>query len=126
MPVLAKAVLPAVVLHTSGGTVASKGVLLSHSSFVNEIERYIRMYKFGSNVVVLQQSALGSDISVLQMFLALTLGGTLFLSPRSDRGDPIIITELIKQERVFFTCATPSDYVSWVTCGDKIFLKLAA
>ena len=117
---------PAVILDTSGSTGALKGVLLSHSSFINEVEASTNIYKLGSNIVVLQQSALGFDISVLQMVLALSLGGTLCLSPRSARGDPIIITKLIAQERVSFTCATPSDYVSWVTYGNKESLKRSA
>lgn len=45
---------------------------------------------------------------------------------RSARGDPIIITELITQERVSFTCATPSEYISWVTYGNKESLKRSA
>ena len=126
IPVLAKGTSPAVILYTSGSTGAPKGILLRHSSFVHEVEASTIMYELGSNEVVLQQSALGFDMSVLQIFLALALGGTLCLSPRSARGDPIIITELIAQERVSFTCATPAEYISWITYGNKESLKQSA
>ena len=109
IPVLAKAASPAIILYTSSLTGDPKGVsLLSHLNFVNEVEASTHMYNLGSNVVVLQQSAAAFDISVLHMFLALIVGGTLCLSLRSARDDPIIITELITQERVSFSCTTTS------------------
>ena len=65
-------------------------------------------------------------MSVLQIFLALWLGGTLALLPRVSRGGPVAITELITQEGVTYTCATPSEYTSWINYGDRRSLKSSA
>lgn len=123
IPVLAKADDPAVIIYTSGSTGVPKGVLLKHSSFVNEVEVSAKLYNLGPNDVILQQSALSFDMSVLQILLALAVGGTLCLTPRSSRGDPIAITELITREKVTFTCATPSEYTSWMIYGNREAMK---
>lgn len=124
--ILAKADSPAMILYTSGSTGAPKGIVLKHSSFVNEVEVSAQTYHLGPDQVVLQQSALSFDMSVLQIFLALALGGTLVLAPRASRGDPVAITELMAQEGVTYTCATPSEYINWINYGDKDSLKSSA
>lgn len=123
IPVLAKADDPAVIIYTSGSTGVPKGIVLKHSSFVNEAELSAKIYGLGPNDVILQQSALSFDMSVLQILLALAVGGTLCLTPRSSRGDPIAITELILREKVTFTCATPSEYTGWLTYGKSEAMK---
>ena len=126
VPVLANADSSAMILYTSGSTGAPKGIVLKHSSFVNEVEASAHTYHLGPDHVILQQSALGFDMSVLQIFLALALGGTLVLLPRASRGDPVAITELITQEGVTYTCATPSEYINWINYGDRHSLKSSA
>ena len=123
VPILAKRSDVAVVLYTSGSTGVPKGILISHESFAHEVEASADAYGLGPEVVILQQSALGFDMSVLQILLALTLGGTLCLSPRSARGDPVSITELIVRDKVSFTCATPTEYLHWMTYGNKQALQ---
>lgn len=123
IPVLAKADDPAVMIYTSGSTGAPKGIVLKHSSFVNEVELSAKIYGLGPNDIILQQSALSFDMSVLQILLALAVGGTLCLTPRSSRGDPNAITELILREKVTFTCATPSEYTSWLIYGKSEAMK---
>ena len=116
--VLAKSNCPAVVLYTSGSTGTPKGITLSHANFLAEVEVSMKIYGL-EREVVLQQSALSFDMSVLQIFLALALGGRLCMMPRSMRGDSSAITRYMIQEHISFTCATPAEYASWLRNSDK-------
>lgn len=121
----ASAKSPAAILYTSGSTGVPKGIVIKHSSFKNEVEVSANIYGLESEVV-LQQSAFSFDMSVLQIFLALALGGTLCMVPRSSRGDPIAITSLMAGANVSYTCATPSEYTSWLENGDAKALQSSA
>ena len=124
--IMAKSESPALILYTSGSTGAPKGIVLSHSSFINEVEVSSQIYGLGPEDVVLQQSALNFDMSLLQIFLALALGGTLCLVPRSGRGDPQTISQLVDRENISFTCATPSEYINWINYGNRASLRQSA
>lgn len=108
---------PAVILYTSGSTGTPKGVILGHSSLRNEVEVSAEVYGLNSDIVVLQQSSFNFDMSVLQIFLALSLGGTLCVIPRYMRGDALAITETMVEQNITYTCATPSEYSSWLRYG---------
>lgn len=114
---------PAIALHTSGTTGAPKVIVLTHANFANEVETSIETYGLDSSVTVLQQSAFGFDMSVLQIFLALALGGTLVMVPREFRGDAVAMTEFIVEHKVTYTCATPTEYSSWFRHGDCAALR---
>lgn len=100
---------PAFVLYTSGSTGRPKGVLLSHGNFLGQIAAVHR--EFGlERERVLQQSSLGFDTSLHQIFVALTTGGTVIIARRDIRGDPVKLSELMVAERVTFTVGVPSEY----------------
>ncbi|KAL4759444.1 uncharacterized protein BDW70DRAFT_161729 [Aspergillus foveolatus] len=95
--------------YTSGSTGTPKGILLSQQNFVNHLAAKTDKLDLGREVV-LQQSSLGFDMSVVQTFCALGNGGTLVIAPKEARGDPIALSTIMAKERVTLTIATPSEY----------------
>lgn len=112
---------PAFLLYTSGSTGAPKGIVLSQANFVNHLAMKTAKLSIEKEVV-LQQSSLGFDMSIIQTFCALANGGTLVVAPREARGDPVKLSKLLLQEKVTFTIATPSEYLIMLQYGNA-FLK---
>lgn len=107
----------AVMLYTSGSSGTPKGMLLKHEGLCNWMEHSARVCGLTGAEVVLQQSSMGFDMSITQIFLALCFGGTVQLIPRDLRGDAQEIARLIVSGEVSFTSATPSEYLRWLTYG---------
>ena len=107
---------PAAVLYTSGSTGTPKGIVIRHSGIRNEMAGYTKMYKLGAERV-LQQSAFTFDFSVDQIFTGLVNGGMLYVVPSSKRGDPLSITEIIREQSITYTKVTPSEYSMWMQYG---------
>jgi amino acid adenylation domain-containing protein len=114
----AGATTPAFLLYTSGSTGMPKGILLSQAGFINYLAAKRKFLSLGREVV-LQQSSLGFDMSIAQIFNALAHGGTLVIAPRRIRGDPGEIAKLMLAEKVTFTIATPSEYLLWLRYGKE-------
>lgn len=106
----------AFLLYTSGSTGAPKGILLSQASFVNHLAAKTELLSIGREVV-LQQSSLGFDMSIIQTFCALGNGGTLVIAPKEARGDPVELSKVMSKEKVTFTIATPSEYLMMLRYG---------
>ncbi|EXL67078.1 hypothetical protein FOPG_16777 [Fusarium oxysporum f. sp. conglutinans race 2 54008] len=126
LQVRASSIEPAMLLYTSGTTGTPKGVVLKHSSFAHEVELNAKTYSLGSNTVVLQQSACGFDMAVQQVFVALAHGGTLCIVPQNLRGDSVAVVDAIIDCGVTLTCATPTEYSSWLRYGNKDQLRQCA
>ncbi|RAH75492.1 uncharacterized protein BO66DRAFT_467184 [Aspergillus aculeatinus CBS 121060] len=109
----------ALILYTSGTTGTPEGVALPHSSFCHEVEVSVSTYGLTQDDHILQQSAVSFDMSVLQVFLALAQGATLCMTSAAMRADPSAISAFITQAGVTFTCATPSEYQSWLQSGHR-------
>lgn len=112
----------AMILYTSGSTGKPKGILLKHSNLRNEIEFSGATYSIKQESV-LQQSSFGFDMSFTQIFSALAFGGVLYIAPRSIRGDATALYKLIVHEKITFTAATPSEYISWLRSDEAGHLQ---
>ncbi|KAH8171057.1 AMP-binding enzyme domain-containing protein [Sarocladium implicatum] len=117
---------PAAILYTSGSTGTPKGVVMTQANFLNQIALHRHLLHLDSGVVALQQSSLGFDMSLMQVFSALANGGRLVIAPASTRRDPTEITALQLKHSVSFTIATPSEYLSWINYGSSSLRQNAA
>jgi hybrid polyketide synthase/nonribosomal peptide synthetase ACE1 len=114
IPTTASPDAPAIILYTSGSTGTPKGVILKHSSIKHEFDHCAAIYKVGENDVVLQQSAWSFDLSITQLFLAISVGAKLAMVSHHVRPDASAIAHTIKDKGVTVTYATPTEYRSWL------------
>lgn len=117
VPDLSRGAQAAVIIYTSGSTGTPKGITVKHEGLRNYIEGSIRMYGMETPQTTLQQSALSFDISLEQIFTGLATGGSVFMCPLSQRGDPLEITKVMRDEHITYSQATPSEYLMWLQYG---------
>ncbi|NYE31251.1 amino acid adenylation domain-containing protein, partial [Rhodanobacter sp. K2T2] len=78
----------AYVIYTSGSTGIPKGVMVEHASVVRQIETVRRTYELGSADRYLQFSSLAFDVSVEEIFGALSSGACLVLRTDESISSP--------------------------------------
>jgi hybrid polyketide synthase/nonribosomal peptide synthetase ACE1 len=113
---------PAVILYTSGSTGTPKGISLHHRALRNQMEGFTKRWGITSDTI-LQQSAFSFDISLWEMFAALTNAGTVFIVPKVSRGDPVALSKLIADEKITVTIGVTSEYITWLRYGDIKLLQ---
>lgn len=114
----------AVISYTSGSTGRPKGILLRHASYRNFVEFGPPRWGFGEGQeTVLQQSSYAFDMSLAQIFTCLGYGGTLVVPGDAERYDANAMCQLIASQKVTFTLATPTEYLSWIRHGDLEILS---
>ena len=116
---------PAMILYTSGSTGVPKGVLLTHWGLLNQIYGTIVTLCLGRETT-LQQSPLGFDLMIDQIFLALCNGGTIVMVGKAGRGDPTYIADLMVRHSVTLTHFVPSEYLTLLNYGQPILTKAHA
>jgi amino acid adenylation domain-containing protein/thioester reductase-like protein len=121
IPDVSKLSDPAVILYTSGSTGKPKGIMLTHANLSLQFASISSALDLTDRDVVLQQSALGFDASLSQMFMALTNGGTLIHG--SNRGDPVDLAALIEREGVTLTLIMISEMSALLQYGSDILSR---
>ncbi|KAK7984741.1 hypothetical protein PG988_002363 [Apiospora saccharicola] len=106
-------------MYTSGSTGTPKGIVMKHESIRNSIETMTEELSYHEGcTVTLQQSSYSFDMSLCQIFLALSTGGALYVVPKQLRADPEAISQIIAMEGISHTTATPSELASWIRYGN--------
>src|SRR6185295_2553848 len=77
----------AYVIYTSGSTGTPKGVVMAHQALHNLILWTTNAIRGGPDTAVAQFTAFSFDVSVQEIFSAVTSGKTLFVSPDETRYD---------------------------------------
>lgn len=107
----------AYVLYTSGSTGQPKGVMIEHGNLFNLIKSVQKFPGLESDEKLLSLTTMSFDISVLEFFLPLTVGATLYLADSDFAKDGEAILNFIKKENISFMQATPSTYKMMLVAG---------
>ena len=98
----------AYIIYTSGSTGKPKGVEISCSAMINFLEGMLAEPGFESSSTLLAVTTLAFDISVLELFLPLLVGGTIVIAEQDDLKDGENLARLIEQHHVDVLQSTPS------------------
>jgi amino acid adenylation domain-containing protein len=98
----------AYVMYTSGSTGQPKGVEVEHRSVVNRMLWDHCRFGLGPRDAVLMHTSLSFDISVWEIFGALTTGARLVLLGAGEENDPAQIIRVLRDEQVTVLALVPS------------------
>ena len=98
----------AYVIYTSGSTGKPKGVQVQHRSAVNFLSGMVEAPGFTASDRILATTTLSFDISVMEVFLPLIVGGSVAVVDRATAKDTTALVKAIKDYQVNFMQATPA------------------
>jgi amino acid adenylation domain-containing protein len=101
---------PAYLIYTSGSTGKPKGVVVPHRAVVNFLTSMAREPGLTENDVLVAVTTLSFDISVLELYLPLTLGAKVVIASRDEAVDGHSLKELLEEHKAKVMQATP---VTW-------------
>ena len=99
---------PLYIINTSGSTGTPKGVAISHKSAINYIEWACETFNFKDDLKIASQAPFIFDNSVLDIYLMLKTGSTLFLIPQELFTFPIKVVEYLEKNEINFIFWVPS------------------
>ena len=101
---------PAYVIYTSGSTGRPKGVTIEHGSAVNFVHAMRERPGAAADDVFLALTTLAFDISVLELFLPLSVGARVVVAGREEAADGSRLAALLADEGVTVAQATPATW----------------
>ncbi|WP_411818964.1 amino acid adenylation domain-containing protein [Hyphococcus formosus] len=101
---------PAYIIYTSGSTGRPKGVVNSHRALCNFLESMISVPGISPDDRLLAVTTISFDISILEIFLPLSVGATLVIATADDVIDGITLCDLIDDLEISILQATPATW----------------
>lgn len=117
---------PAYLIYTSGSTGMPKGVCISHGAALNTCDEINHRYSVSANDRLLGLSALHFDLSVYDIFGALSVGATLVLVDERQRRDPAAWCDIINQHGVTIWNTVPALFDMLLTYCEGFHLQAPA
>jgi amino acid adenylation domain-containing protein len=99
---------PAYVIYTSGSTGRPKGVVVSHAGIVNYLARQHAEFGLTGADRFLHKASISFDASAWEIFVPLTIGGTVVVARPDGQRDPAYLAQLIRDQRVTVAAFVPS------------------
>jgi amino acid adenylation domain-containing protein len=100
----------AYVIYTSGSTGKPKGVQIGHRSVINCLHSLAERLEFTDRDVLLALTTISFDISVLELFLPLIIGGKVVVASRDQAVDGTALARRLANSRATALQATPSTW----------------
>ncbi|KAH6899708.1 polyketide synthase [Thelonectria olida] len=101
---------PFYMIYTSGSTGTPKGVVLTESNTQAMLSTLQKDYSFTASDNFLHQSSMSFDLSIVQIFSALTAGATVSIAAWEARKDPAELANFMMNEGVTVTYFTPTQF----------------
>jgi amino acid adenylation domain-containing protein len=112
----------AYVIYTSGSTGQPKGVVVQHGGVCNMVAAQTSAFAVRPESRVLQFASFGFDASVSEIFMALTVGATLYLADRELLSAPDSLAQLLNEQRITHVTLPPA-VLNLLNPGDFPALK---
>lgn len=104
----------AYIMYTSGSTGKPKGISIRESAIIDLLYSINQTFNFTGNDAFVASSSFIFDISVVELYLPLLMGGVCIILPSNE----VRFDSLLKQTRTFanyvFIQATPSIWSHWI------------
>ncbi len=100
----------AYIIYTSGSTGKPKGVMVPHHAAVNFLKSMAVEPGLTEQDKLLAVTTLSFDIAVLELYLPLTVGGTVVIATAEEASDGDDLAELITENNITVMQATPATW----------------